>query len=508
MKQFLRYIPTVFIAIIGVACTGPKQPVLGIHQLQDQQFVLNTNSDTVITTKDSMLLLFEKESFATSASTVTVTIKEALHLSDMVKAGLTTMSNGQPLQSGGMFYIGAAAGGKAVALKKRVEVKVPTYKYRSDMQLFKGQLKEDKLNWVEPQSLLNKKELETASRGEQLFKSNCTNCHKIATDFTGPALAHITERRCYDWVKAFTRNSQAMHDPVAQCVKKKWNNVVMVNYPMLNDTDMDALYGYIEAESKKLPRKDSPKEDDCSTIRIIDTIGVDEVVIPETTTSANFGKRPQPDNTPAPPDTTVLPVQLPDVPAVPMYPANNEYYEFTIEQTGWYNIDVLLNENNFTKEGYFRVQVQGGFTTRFSIYLIIPGRKILLPGNTSDNQFFWFKDNNYKLPLPAGETGLVFAMGEDGTRALWARQAFTFSSSQTIVLQPTQVPDVAAELAKLPVDSLEYSVTFKRKEKRYDIVETLYHSTCGEDADERIRMDSTRPVPANERPDPGTSSLK
>jgi hypothetical protein len=69
-------------------------------------------------------------------------------------------------------------------------------------------------------------------------------------------------------------------------------------------------------------------------------------------------------------------------------------------------------------------------------------------------------------------------MGEEGDKAIWARQYVTFSSSQTIVLQPTQVPDIYKELEKLQIDKMEYSVTLKRKGRRYDIIERVYTSNC------------------------------
>jgi cytochrome c551/c552 len=380
--------------------------------LPEQSFTILTDRDTTILTKDSMLFSFEKEAFNTTAKSVTVIIKEALHLSDMLKAKLTTTTDGEILQSSGMFNIEASAGGNAVQLKKRVEVKVPTYKYRDDMLLYKGEVKDDKLNWKNPEPLLNKAEMAVANSGKNLFRSNCANCHSIDKDITGPAMAYITERRCYDWLKDFTRNSAAMNDPIARCVKQQWNNVVMTAYGnSFSNRDFDSLYGYIASESKKYPRAKYFKNDNCREVAVRDTLAAWDVTIFETKSSKGFNKTEEKMDTVPPPSEVGTRVQPQQIQEPIEYPRNNAYYQFTIETTGWYNIDMLLNTSANVQTGTFKLQVEGQFKTRIEAYLVIPGRKILLEGHTTDNQFFWFKTQDFSLPLPIGESGLVYVMG-------------------------------------------------------------------------------------------------
>ncbi len=458
-------------------------------RLPEQSFTIRTDRDTIILTKDSILFSFEREAFNTTEKTVTVIIKEALHLSDMLKARLTTTADGEILQSGGMFNMEATAGGNAVQLQKRVEVKVPTYKYRDDMLLYKGEMKGDKLNWKNPEPLLNKKELDVAVSGKKLFKANCGNCHSIDKDMNGPAMAYITERRCYDWLKEFVRNSSAMNDPIARCVKQQWNNQVMTAYGnSFSNRDFDSLYGYIASESKRYPRTKYFKNDNCREVAVKDTLAAWDVSIFETQSSKGFNKTIEKVDTVPPPSEGGTPVQPAPVPEPVEYPRNNAYYQFTIETTGWYNIDMLLNTGANVQTGSFKLEVKGQYKTRIEAYLVIPGRKILLEGHTTDNKFFWFKTQDFSLPLPIGESGLVYLMGEEGGKAIWARQYVTFSSSQTIILQPAEVPDVYKELEKLQIDKMEYSVTLKRKERRYDIIERLYTSGC-----EGIALPATGP---------------
>lgn len=453
------------IALVFVHCTST--PKIGFEALAKQVFTINTANDTSIVTKDSIVFSFEKGSFDTKADKVTITIQEALHLSDMLKAGLTTTTtDGNMLQSGGMFNITAEAEGQSVQLRKRAGVKLPTYKYRSGMNLYKGDLKDGKLNWKEPEALLSKAEVAVAGSGEKLFKNNCTNCHKMDKDFTGPAVAYITERRCYQWLRQFTNNSSIMNDPIARCLKKRWNNSVMTAF-MLSDAQNDSLYAYIAAESKKYPRQQFFKNDLCLEFNTKDTVNISEVTTETVTTSEDFGKRK--DTTPPRSGDNGPIAEQP-----PQYPTNNQYYEFTIETTGWFNIDMLLETDDGIRQGFLQLQINGSFKTRIQAYLVIPGRKVLSHGYTTDNQSFYFASPDFMAMLPVGEEAVIYIMGEEGTKALWDSQTFTLSKRQTITLTPREVPDIPREIDKLQIDKMEYRVKFKKTEIKYDIIERLY----------------------------------
>jgi cytochrome c2 len=467
------------LALCVTYCT-PNKAVIGLDALPEQVFTINNEADTTILTRDSILFSFAKGSFATSEKQVTVTVKEALHLSDMLKAGLSTQGPGGVLQSGGMFYLAAKAGGGAVELQKRAGVKVPTYKYRAGMNLYKGQQKDGKVEWAEPEPLLNKEEVEVAISGEQLFKSHCANCHKIDKDYTGPALAYITERRCAVWLRDFTYNSSAMNDPVSQCVKKRWKNVVMTAYgDQLMGPRFDSLYGYIAAESKKYPREPYFKNDECAKVVRMDTVSQYNINRYETKRSKGFGPSADAmDTLPPTGDTSTMPQPVED-PGPPEFPRNNEYYDFTIQVTGWFNIDMLLKDEANVVIGSFRLQIQGSFATRIRAYLVVPGRKVLLEGRTTDNQSFYFDKPEYGyggLPMPQGEPWVVYLMGEEGSQALWASARGVFGPSHTITLQPQPVADISKELDKLQIDKLEYSITLRYTETRYNIIEQVYEA--------------------------------
>jgi mono/diheme cytochrome c family protein len=57
-----------------------------------------------------------------------------------------------------------------------------------------------------------------AAKGEELFKANCTACHKIEKRLVGPALKGITERRTPEWIMNMILNPENMvnEDPIAK----------------------------------------------------------------------------------------------------------------------------------------------------------------------------------------------------------------------------------------------------------------------------------------------------
>ena len=72
---------------------------------------------------------------------------------------------------------------------------------------------------------------ELASRGEQLFNTKCTACHKASQKFLGPPMAGIYKKRSPEWVMNIILNPDEMleKDPVAKALLKAYNNTRMLN---------------------------------------------------------------------------------------------------------------------------------------------------------------------------------------------------------------------------------------------------------------------------------------
>jgi TonB family protein len=77
-------------------------------------------------------------------------VKEYYKTSDILLANLTTTSNKDILETGGMLHIEAFYNGEKCKLKKEatIEIAFPTKDKKDDMQLFSGSWSSDKINWT------------------------------------------------------------------------------------------------------------------------------------------------------------------------------------------------------------------------------------------------------------------------------------------------------------------------------------------------------------------------
>lgn len=107
-----------------------------------------------VLTFDPGIFVYEGTSQLVTDS-VKIAATEYLTDADFIFAGLTTMCDNHILESGGMIYVSASAGGKNVAIKKgeNFQIEIPTDAEKPDMQTFYGKTQIDKdgnerLNWI------------------------------------------------------------------------------------------------------------------------------------------------------------------------------------------------------------------------------------------------------------------------------------------------------------------------------------------------------------------------
>ena len=117
-------------------------------------FTINTETDTIVENQDGVVIYIPANAFDTDRNEVELLVQSAIHAEDIMYAGLSTTSNGDPLETGGMFYIDANADGKRVNLVKELTVNVPTNDKKPDMQLYEGvKTAEGDINWVKPKPI-------------------------------------------------------------------------------------------------------------------------------------------------------------------------------------------------------------------------------------------------------------------------------------------------------------------------------------------------------------------
>ncbi len=103
--------------------------------------------------------------------TVVVKVTEVYQKSDMILYNLGTISNGKPLQTGGMIKVEAFANGKPIQLQegKALDIEVPTKDPREEMKLFSAQLVNNNINWVDPKPLTLSQSIDTTREYDWSF---------------------------------------------------------------------------------------------------------------------------------------------------------------------------------------------------------------------------------------------------------------------------------------------------------------------------------------------------
>ncbi|WP_255156421.1 c-type cytochrome [Ferruginibacter sp. HRS2-29] len=83
--------------------------------------------------------------------------------------------------------------------------------------------------------------------GEQLYKVNCSQCHRPSSDFVGPKLNGVEANwKDKKLLYEFVRNSADVikRDEYARSLFEKYNQSPMMAMPHLSDADIDAILKY------------------------------------------------------------------------------------------------------------------------------------------------------------------------------------------------------------------------------------------------------------------------
>jgi cytochrome c2 len=101
-----------------------------------------------------------------------------------------------------------------------------------------------------------------ATKGEALFKANCTSCHAIDHVLVGPALGPtITEETDDKWLYKWVENNKALldaKDPKALKIYNQFNQQGMTVFGSLSDGDVANIIAYARDEEKKLKATPAP----------------------------------------------------------------------------------------------------------------------------------------------------------------------------------------------------------------------------------------------------------
>lgn len=474
--------PFVILLLILFSCKNPgtnyTSGLFSTDSLQTQNYTIDINSDTLLTTAGGAWLKIEKGTFNAANGKAILEIKEAYSIEQIIKAGLTTQSNGQPLSSGGMIYINAA-GGQKITINKPIRVAVPSEFLDKNMQLYKGEKEANgNINWKDPLPVDSNTQLTDIQKGAIMFQQKCASCHGIGKEGSGPDLANLYKRfgsiiegegshgyynhgfaKTHSYINDVTTilNGKVIerHDTTQSYTDIYECNLISLfgdkavnlsEYLNGNDANMRLIYDYIENESRRLNLPD-PKHsylkasaDSCEIYNILKK-GLEDQKQNEELRRRGLiddngllvDKRPDPTwqrNSNIPPPDFSKKVHPNEYNAV--------YYQFTIESFGWYNIDMLLNKKESVQESELFVRIQGAYKEKIKIYLIIPSVKVYGEGGPAErgneNEYAFFNKLG-TIPLPQNTKAYILAVTETESSIAYSLKEFVTQTKQNLEIE-------------------------------------------------------------------------
>lgn len=501
------------------ACSGPgsqKFPVntqLKQDNVASQYFDIDTRKDTTLKTKGGATIFIPKEAIAAKdkGTSIRLELKEAYTIEDILKAGLRTKSGSRVLSSGGMMYLNA----DNATIQKGISVSIPSKNVKTGMQLFEGKpTEEGSIDWQNPKPAVQNSFADSVVLGKSIFNNNCASCHHPAKDATGPALAFTPQRRDKKWLKKFIYNSAALiasGDLLANCIYNEWNKTAMTAFPNLNDADLDALYAFLNEESKQLNPADYPdfneSLDSCNTYymakRALETRlnALKQRSGPE----ATLDQKNIPNTVNIPEGVEVTIPAMKDNMVVPKSEVATDY-KFTINTFGWYNVDIFLDELPGFVSSNLKVSISNKLEPMYNVYLILPDDMICTDGGFMKDSKEWyaFFTDDGKIPLPQNKQAYILAFCEEEGKISFALESFKTGTDNIINLKASLITraEMTERLKMLDfkgftaeVKENEYAKDIKQLKVNLENVEKLKpkNSNCSCYAEEEPEMarDST-----------------
>ncbi|MFT3980679.1 MAG: cytochrome c [Ferruginibacter sp.] len=487
-----RYLPFFLLLIVfNSACNNKATPVLNSNNLESSFISIDPDSSYTLKTGKGATVKIAAGTFKTGqGKKVEIEIKEAFSMRDILLAGLTTYSNGRPLQSGGMIYFNASSEGRELEFNKPVNISIPSDMYDPAMQLFKGDVQEDSsINWIEPQPLDTTPSAATLIKGEQLFKHSCANCHKIRSEYTGTALGlSLQKAPGKQWLYDFIHNPTKMiaTDAYAKELFKKWGPAVMNSFSSLTNKDIDAIYDYIENEKRLHPDSAAYEEYLPERQPITDTPKDDNIdTLPDPSPPCGFDTLFYPSELSEITDITNS-IQMPDTltPAENMEFLRNGFsdpiftekmYDFSITTNGWYNVDAFVEGLEGTENITVQVGLKNPFKAAMNVYLFSPERKLLSVGVDKGNNIFGFDKINGKIPLFKNDNAILLAFGSNNSQLYYGIRKFRIAAEQSlsIDLAPTTEENLKSMISRNSIEGIELD-TYK---KGFEVLERPCNGT-------------------------------
>ncbi|NIG55581.1 cytochrome c [Chitinophaga sp. Cy-1792] len=425
------------LGLLAVAsCKAPLNRVTRAENLPLHEVEINTTRDTVLVLPEGLRITIPAGALASKNNPAKLELLEALTIEDMIRAGLTTTTNGHLLSSGGMFCI-LPAKGEEISIKKPLTVEVPASKISDGMQLYQGVGINGQTDWRYPEPIVDSDKTSLAI-GKLLFRQNCASCHDPLKRGTGPALYNVMERWDHDTATVYTiindGNSLFGKDMRWECLFTEYNKTAMTVFPALSKYEINSILEYIEFVGRdgkvQEPQQQSYATqvcDPCTFARMqatkfkkklkkngVDVDGNDnEGFVTRTDlrtadTVYGYGKISI-----AGQDQTGQEQKA-------------KYYTVKINNFGWKNVDEETRSIAATRACKLSVALTQPADPSLHIFLVIPDDRIFsLGGLLVDGKSYGFYGTDSLVYLPINKSAYVLGIAEAGNKFLFGMTPFT-----------------------------------------------------------------------------------
>jgi hypothetical protein len=516
MKQALILLVLPAFMFIGCQNKSTKR-IFHADALQSEHVRFDITKDTSFKTKHGTIVRIPAGSLQSTGNTVVeLEIKEALTVAEMIRAGLPTHSNGNPMSSGGLIYFNVV-GDDQVRISKPFQLAIPTVNIDDSMKLYKGELDEDSnMNWIDPKPMADNPQWKAMHAGRDLFINNCASCHAINKKMLGPDLAHIVKRskpvpfgeegyvqNGHNLLYDFTRNNQSVlkWSLYYRCLYNQYNKMPMNLFPDLTETELNNIYAYIENESevKKLPIPDNGIEkclDSCllyaeAKMRLKQMkSGLEGDSSRETEQNFIFNASAKDTSFNKRIVVTRAPLNyMADLEIVDPIRKKPLYYQFNLDAFGWHNIEKPLEQEYGSKESLMLVRVNGSYSEKLDVYLVLPSMRVVAQGTIldKDKNTYGFYSKDGTVSLPQNEDAVVIALQQGKDTVYFAKKDFITSNAQyfDLTLSPLKSALLKKEMnlpstnnIGLQVKDQKSNSEFRRKIKDVTDAEELRPKNC------------------------------
>lgn len=146
-----------------------------------QEFAIDARFDTTIVCKKGTKIFIKAGTLINTstgelAEKVTIKVQEYVSVLDFIEKGLTTRSDGRPLESGGMINVEALENNQQVAIRKgkNIKVSMPCNDCSPGMKTFYGERVKGDVNWKQtaekPGKVISRKTLPIFAEGKESLK--------------------------------------------------------------------------------------------------------------------------------------------------------------------------------------------------------------------------------------------------------------------------------------------------------------------------------------------------